>query len=63
MNIEEIENKIAALDETVKKLKELVADAKVCNSDITKTLIASAIKKYATVFKSFKLEESHEEAN
>lgn len=56
MNIEEIETKINALEETIGKLKELIADAKVCSSDITKTLISSAIKKYATSISDFKID-------
>ena len=49
MNIEEVEKTIA-------KVKELLADAKVCSSEITKTLISSAIKKYASSLSDFKLE-------
>ena len=56
MNIEDIEAKIHGLDETVAKMRELVADAKVCSSDITKALIASAIKKYAASVSDFKVE-------
>ena len=56
MNIEEIETQINALEETIGKLKELIADAKVCSSDITKTLISSAIKKYATSISDFKID-------
>ena len=56
MNIEEIENKLNAVEETVNKLKELLADAKVCSSEITKMLISSAIKKYAASISDFKVE-------
>ena len=56
MNIEEIENKLNSLEETVRKLKELVADAKVCTSEITKTLIHSAVKKYAASINDFKID-------
>ena len=56
MNIEEIETKITALEDTVSKMKALLADAKVCSSDITKTLIASALKKYAASIADFKAE-------
>lgn len=55
MNIEEVENKVNSLDEAVAKLKELVADAKVCQSEITKALILSAIKKYAASISEFKV--------
>ncbi len=56
MNIEEIESKLSALDETLAKLRALVADAKVCSSDITKALIMGAVKKYAAVVSDFKVE-------
>lgn len=56
MNIEEVEAKLATLEETVAKVKALVADAKVCSSEITKTLISSAVKKYAAAISDFKLE-------
>ena len=56
MNIEEIEKKIEEVDKVVAKVKELIADAKVCSSDITKALIASAIKKYAAAISDFKIE-------
>ena len=56
MNIEEVEGKLNSLEETIGKLKELVADAKVYSSEITKTLIFSAVKKYASSISDFKLE-------
>ena len=56
MNIEEIESKLNALEETIGKVKDLVADAKVCTSEITKTLISSAVKKYAASIADFKLD-------
>ena len=56
MNIEEVEAKLATLEETVAKVKALVADAKVCSSEITKALISSAVKKYAAAISDFKLE-------
>ena len=56
MNIEEIENKLNGLEEIVQKMQELIADAKVCSSEITKTLIFSAIKKYAASVSDFKVE-------
>lgn len=56
MNIEEIETKLNSLEDTVGKLRELVGDAKVCSSEITKTLITSAMKKYATSISDFKID-------
>lgn len=56
MNIEEIETKIASLEDTLGKVKALVADAKICNSEITRALISSAVKKYATAISEFKLD-------
>lgn len=56
MNIEEVEAKIEEVEKTVTKIKELVADAKLCTSEITKTLISSAVKKLAATISDFKLE-------
>ena len=56
MNIEELENKMNALEDTISKMKDLLADLKICNSDITKTLISSAIKKYAATIADFKID-------
>ena len=56
MNIEDVENKLNALEETVGKIKDLIADAKVCTSEITKTLISSAVKKYAASIADFKID-------
>ena len=43
MNFEEIEQNIVNVENAVAKIKELVADAKVCQSEITKTLIVSKV--------------------
>lgn len=56
MNVEEIIAKTEEAEKIISKIKELAADAKVCSSDITKTLITSAIKKYAASMPDFKLE-------
>ncbi len=56
MNIEEVETKVNGLEDTIGKLKELLADAKVCSSEITKTLILSAMKKYAASIADFRVE-------
>ena len=56
MNIEELENKLNSLDDTIGKLKALISDAKVCSSDITKALIFSAVKKYAATISDFKVD-------
>lgn len=56
MNIEEVEKKLEELEKTVVKVKELVADYKVCTSEITKALVTSAVKKYAASISDFKLE-------
>lgn len=45
--VEEIETKVEELEKTIAKIKALIADSKVCSSDITKALIANALKKYA----------------
>ena len=56
MNIEEIEAKIEEFEKTLSKVKELIADFKVCTSDITKTLVTSAVKKYIATLPDFKQE-------
>ena len=56
MNIEEVEKKLEELEKTMSKVKELVADYKVCSSEIIKALVTSAVKKYAVVISDFKLE-------
>ena len=56
MNIEDIENKIEDIEKVDIKVKELIADYKICSSDITKALISSAVKKYALSISEFKLE-------
>lgn len=56
MNIEEIESKLNAIEELTKKLRELVSDAKVCKSEVTKMLISSAIKKYAASMPKIEVE-------
>lgn len=56
MNIQEVEEKIEEVEKTLAKIRELIADMKVCSSEITKTLVASAIKKYATTISDFKVE-------
>lgn len=56
MNIDEIVAKVEEAEKVIGKIKELAADAKVCSSDITKTLIMSAIKKYAASMPDLKPE-------
>ena len=56
MNIEELEAKIEDFEKTVSKVKELIADFKVCTSEITKTLVASAVKKYISTLPDLKQE-------
>ena len=56
MNLQEVEEKIEEVEKTIAKIKELVADMKVCSSEITKTLVSSAIKKYTTTISEFKIE-------
>lgn len=56
MNIEEIEAKIEDCEKTLSKVRELITDLKVCTSDITKTLVTSAVKKYLSTLPDFKQE-------
>jgi hypothetical protein len=58
MNIdtEHIESKLAELNDLIAKTSALLHDSKICESDITKTLIASAVKKYVGAISDFKIE-------
>lgn len=56
MNIEEIEAKIEDCEKTLSKVRELITDFKVCTSDITKTLVSSAVKKYLSTLPDLKQE-------
>lgn len=55
MNIEAIEQQLVAVEEALPKLKAVIGDVKVCNSDISKTILMSAIKKISTPLVDFKL--------
>lgn len=55
MNIESIEQQLAAIEEALPKLKAVVNDVKACSSDISKTILMSAIKKFSTPIVDFKL--------
>lgn len=62
-NIEEmigqIETSFASVKENVNKVDELLADAKTCKGETTKTLIVQAMKKYmALIASSLKTSES-----
>lgn len=58
----QIETKIAELTELISKTTALINDSKVCSSDITKSLIASAVKKYITAISDFKIENGDDNA-
>jgi hypothetical protein len=55
----QIETKIAELTELISKTTALINDSKVCSSDITKSLIASAVKKYIIAISDFKIENGY----
>jgi hypothetical protein len=55
MNIEAIEQKLTAIEEVLPKLKAVINDVKVCNSDISKTILMSAVKKFSTPIVDFNL--------
>lgn len=57
MDIDKIDSRLNAAETAISKIKELLADAKICNSEITKTLILSAMKKYSMALSDFKIEE------
>ena len=56
MNIDEVEAKVEEAEKALSKIKELIADMKVCSSEISKNLIASAVKKIAASFPDLKVE-------
>lgn len=56
MNIEELEAKIEDFEKALSKVKELIADSKVCTSEIAKTLLSSAVKKYIASLPDLKQE-------
>lgn len=56
MNTEIIEKQLTDLNDMLTKTMALINDSKVCSSDITKSLIASAVKKYANAISDFKIE-------
>lgn len=55
-DIETIESQLNSLNDLIAKTTALINDSKICSSDITKSLIASAVKKYANAISEFKLE-------
>lgn len=55
MNIDAIEEQLNAIEEVLPKLKAIVADVKACNSEISKTILTSAIKKFSAPIADFKL--------
>ena len=55
MNIEAIEDQLNAIEEALPKLKAVVADVKACSSEISKTILTSAIKKFSAPIVEFKL--------
>ena len=55
MNIEAIEQQLVAIEEVLPKLKAVVGDVKACNSDISKTILMSAVKKFSVPIVDFKL--------
>lgn len=55
MNIESIEQQLVAIEDVLPKLKAIVGDVKACNSDISKTILMSAVKKFSAPIVDFKL--------
>lgn len=51
-----IETKLVELNDLITKVNALIKDSKICESDITKTLISSAIKKYVGAISEFKID-------
>lgn len=52
----ELEARLKTVEENVMKIKELAKDAKLCQSIITKSMIESAIKKFASSIVEFKVD-------
>lgn len=55
-NMSNIETQLNDLSELINKVTALLNDNKVCSSDITKSLISSAVKKYVGAISDFKIE-------
>jgi len=55
MNIEAVEEQLNAIEEALPKIKEIISDVKACNSEISKTILTSAIKKFSAPIVDFKL--------
>lgn len=51
-----IESQLGDLSDLINKVTSLLNDNKVCSSEITKSLIASAVKKYVNAISDFKIE-------
>lgn len=51
-----IESQLSDLSDLINKVTSLLNDNKVCSSEITKSLIASAVKKYVNAISDFKIE-------
>lgn len=55
MDTEFVEKQLATIEEALPKLKAIIGDVKTCNSEISKTILMSAVKKFSTPIIDFKL--------
>jgi hypothetical protein len=55
-DVTSIEPKLTELTDLISKITALINDSKICESEITKALIANAVKKYASAISDFKIE-------
>ncbi len=60
MFIELVEDNLSKIEEALPKMKELIADFKVCNSAISKAVLMSALKKISQPLVDFNLVDSDE---
>lgn len=60
MSIEHIEDHLVQVEEAIPKMKELIADLKLCNSELSKTVLMSALKKISRPLLDFNVSDSDE---
>ena len=60
MSTKLIEDRLMQVEEALPKMKDLIADLKICNSDISKEVLMLALKKISRPLVDFDLADSNE---
>lgn len=55
MSFKPVEDRLAQVEEALPKMKELIADLKICNSDFSKEVLMLALKKISRPLVDFNL--------